>query len=84
MDTRSSVIHLSDGVVDLSGSDSASPSYPVLIKPTTDGSSKGMDNSNKVNEPTGFRLALNEDLNFQIKISSWNYFYLAVNLQSAT
>jgi D-alanine-D-alanine ligase-like ATP-grasp enzyme len=54
------VIPMSDGVLDLSGFDSASLSYPVFIKPTTEGSSKGIDNSNKVNEPAELRPALHE------------------------
>jgi D-alanine-D-alanine ligase-like ATP-grasp enzyme len=44
------VIYVSEGVADISGFDSESLPYPLFIKPVTEGSSKGIDGSNKVNE----------------------------------
>jgi D-alanine-D-alanine ligase-like ATP-grasp enzyme len=54
------VISMSDGAADLSGFDSASLPYPLFIKPTTEGSSKGIDDCNKVNEPADLEPALKE------------------------
>lgn len=51
---------MSGGVADLSDFDSASLPYPLFIKPATEGSSKGIDNSNKVNEPAQFIPALKD------------------------
>ena len=54
------VISMSDGAADLSDFDSASLHYPLFIKPITEGSSKGIDNSNKLNEPAELEPALKE------------------------
>lgn len=51
---------MSEGEADLSGFDSASLKYPIFIKPTTEGSSKGIDDSNKVNESADLEPALQE------------------------
>ncbi|CAI7678464.1 unnamed protein product [Penicillium pancosmium] len=54
------VIPMTDGLADLSGLYTVSPPYPLFIKPTTEGSSKGIDNYNKVNGPTELGPALQE------------------------
>ncbi|KAJ5577621.1 uncharacterized protein N7459_006585 [Penicillium hispanicum] len=45
------VVPVLDGVADLSDFDITSLPCPLFVKPTTEGSSKGIENSNKVNKP---------------------------------
>lgn len=54
------VIYASEEVVDHSGSDSKSLPYPLFIKPVTEGSSKGIEDSNKVLKQAELKPAIQE------------------------
>lgn len=54
------MIPAQDEKVDFSDIYPTLPSYPLFVKPATEGSSKGIDNCNKVNEPAGLEPAIRE------------------------